>query len=148
MIGGMYLPNKKVYLHSETYHNSTKDRMLSKTTFLDLDFTMFPTIFQNGYFKWLKNIQQRWDITWNINQYDNTDRLLVILLKGMQQIFLFRYTMYNIYKVFSIATFCIFVCSCKSRATTFPVYISESESRLTKEGQKPINVYKQCLPRK
>jgi hypothetical protein len=41
-----------------------------------------------------------------------------------------------------------FICTCKSRATTFPVYISESENRLTKECSKPINVYKQCLPRK
>ena len=48
-------------------------------------------------------------------------------------------------KEFSIA---IFICIFKSRATTFPVYISESGSRLTKEGPKPINVYKQCLPRK
>jgi hypothetical protein len=48
-------------------------------------------------------------------------------------------------KEFSIA---IFICIFKSHATTFPVYISESESRLTKEGPKPINVYKQCLPRK
>jgi hypothetical protein len=42
----------------------------------------------------------------------------------------------------------IFNCNCKSCVTTFPVYISESENRLTKEGPKPINVYKQCLPRK
>jgi hypothetical protein len=35
-----------------------------------------------------------------------------------------------------------------SRETTFPVYIPESESRLTKEGPKPVNVYKQYLPRK
>ena len=48
-------------------------------------------------------------------------------------------------KEFSIA---IFICTCKSHTTTFPVCISESESRLTKEGSKPINVYKQCLPRK
>ena len=48
-------------------------------------------------------------------------------------------------KEFSVA---IFISTCKSCTTTFPVYISESESRLTKEGPKPINAYKECLPRK
>ena len=42
----------------------------------------------------------------------------------------------------------IFICIFKLRETTFPVYIPESESRLTKEGPKPVNVYKQYLPRK
>jgi hypothetical protein len=50
--------------------------------------------------------------------------------------------------VFDGKAIAIFRCTCKSHATTFPVYISESESRLTKEVPKPINVYKQCLPRK